>query len=269
MAAGYIWVVILLGVLCSPAASQNGNQYCNELVEAGQHGEELTAACDFALLLSERLPNFVCKELTKRFDNPTGKALLLEDTIEATVTHDHNGQQYTDIKINGRPSNIRMTQLPGTYSEGEFFGDLKAVFDPSSTVKFKFVKEISLRSTPALEYEFHVPRRKNQMWSIQLPNRIAFPGYKGKLWLAEGTGQVLRLEIQSVEIPPDFPMLSISVEANYADVILGDGTDFVLPTDLTSTVCKDSIERCSMNQTTFRDCHKFAAKSRIVPSDGN
>src|SRR5512135_2461559 len=72
MAAGYIWVVILLGVLCSPAASQNGNQYCNELVEAGQHGEELTAACDFALLLSERLPNFVCKELTKRFDNPTG-----------------------------------------------------------------------------------------------------------------------------------------------------------------------------------------------------
>ena len=258
-------VIALLGI---PAASQESNPYCQALVTGAEHGEELSRACDFALSLSTKLPNFICKANMKRFVNPSGNAHVLADTVTATITHDSSGQHEADVEVDGHAADANRVRISGAYSEREFAGDLKAVFNPRSLAQFSFVKQTTVRSAPGLEYHFRIAKDDNRAWSMMFADQVVFPGLKGKLWLSAGTGQVMRLEIESFDVPADFPMLRISAEIDYAVTRLGDGTDFVLPTDIRTTFCTDSIEHCFLNQTTFRNCQKFAAKSRIVTNEG-
>ena len=260
-------VVVLLLSLSAQSQETIGQSYCQSIAKSVNHGEELLRACEFVVSLPTKLPNVICEETTRRFEVPLGTALVLRDTISATVTHDKTGQQYSDLKVDGKPADVQMPELMGAWSVGEFAGDLRVVFDEPSAAEFKFVKEGALRSSKALIFDFKVSRANNRTWSLEAPTGSTFPGLKGKIWLNIENAQIMRLEIETADIPDEFPIKRLAKEINYADVKLGDGTNFVLPSDSVGTFCSYSIRRCSRNVLTFRNCHKFAAKARIVSGE--
>jgi len=258
------WVIVLS--ISFPVVSQEmaENPYCRAVANGNERGEELAKACEFVLELPQKLPNFICEETTKRFDTPEGNRLVLLETITANVTHDKSGQQYADVVINGQPFKGNIPDLIGAWSTGEFAGDLDVLFEPQLMTKFKFVKETMLRDTPVLLFEFKIARENNKTWSLVGTKRLVYPGLKGKLWLERTDSRIVRFEIETADVPDGVAMKKLSKKINYDDVLLGDGTKSVLPSDLEATYCKYSVERCAVNLVSFKNCRKFAAKARVV-----
>ncbi len=258
--------LLTLMLFSLPLASQEATEdpYCRAVANGNERGEELARACEFVWALPQKLPDVICEETTKRFDTPVGNTLVLMETISATVTHDKSGQQYADVSINGQPFKGSVADLIGAWSTGEFAGDLDVLFEPQSVTKFKFVKETTLREIPALLFEFKIARENNKTWSLVGGKRKVYPGLKGRLWLELTSSRILRLEVETADVPDGVAMKKLTKKINYDDLMLGDGTKFVLPVEVEATYCKYSVEKCAVNLVSFNDCHKFAAKARVV-----
>ena len=85
----------------------------------------------------------------------------------------------------------------------------------------------------------------------------------GRLWLEPTTGRILRIDIEDTDLG-DFALSSMKETIVYGDVKLGDGSSFVLPTGAEMYSCRRDNSVCAKNVTAYENCHKFAAKSRIV-----
>jgi hypothetical protein len=55
----------------------------------------------------------------------------------------------------------------------------------------------------------------------------------------------------------------VKMSVDYASQLLGDGTEFVLPTTSEDEKCMN-FGMCIRDRVSFENCHKFAAKAHIV-----
>jgi hypothetical protein len=75
----------------------------------------------------------------------------------------------------------------------------------------------------------------------------------------------MRIEKETADMPETFPITRVTTTIDYADVALGDGSDFVLPAKSEVETCSvDERNECAHNIVVFANWHKFGAKSRIV-----
>jgi hypothetical protein len=150
------------------------------------------------------------------------------------------------------------------WSVGEFGGDMEVIFEPQSLAEFQFVKPSSVRGVPAYVFAFRVLRKYNDTWSLNLGGRAINPGLRGKLLIARDNSAILRLEVEADELTANDLLRRFEKAIDYTDRELGDGSKFVLPTQSEANLCS-VLSHCSRSLTSFENCHKFAAKSRIVP----
>ena len=253
---------LLLGAICLSAQEPNQKPYCEAIGNGVEHGATLSQACEFVESLHYRLPNFICDQQTERYELNLGQ-LVLRDVITAQVTHDTSGERYSEVKLNHKPTDAKMSDLLGMWSVGEFGADLQVVFEPQSLAKFKFVRATSIHSTPVYVYEFRVAQENNTSWTLYVQKLGTRPGLTGKLSVRQQDGAVLQFDIAAADIAPQSYLQRFNKSISYEEVALGDGSRFVLPTASTSNLCPDG-NHCSRSLISFRHCHKFAAKSRIV-----
>ncbi len=94
--------------------------------------------------------------------------------------------------------------------------------------------------------------------------------YRGRCWLDAATGQVVRLELEAVGIPPDFPISQSSTVVEYGPVEIA-GKKCWLPvraeTRLATSSSRELPEherlRDSRNVIEFRDYRRFGADVKI------
>jgi len=92
-----------------------------------------------------------------------------------------------------------------------------------------------------------------------------FPAYHGRVWLNKSTFQLMRMERGTADIPHSFPISRATAVIDYADVSLGDGSDFVLPGKSEIETCeRGELSECAHNVVRFANWHKFRAKTRIL-----
>lgn len=252
-----------------PAGSEPGS-VCGRFLlrfswaNGAAHGDALESACGFVLSLRQKLPNIICDQTTTRYYAVTGKRVR-HDKITSHVRYENGRESYTDIKGSDGKFAEQMSDLEGSWSEGEFGSCLRGVIQPESKPRFTFEKRAKLRGKQALVFKFEVLRNNNATWYLQWQRSYkAWPGIKGELWIEEANFLLMRLDMRATDLDKSFPLDSASYLIDYANMRLGDDTEFVLPTGSMMKMCESHRPLCEVNELEFQNCHKFRAKSRIL-----
>jgi hypothetical protein len=234
----------------------------------------LTKVCAFALTFRHNLPDFICEVRNTSSNTPL---------MEGLVTYVNGDERYSNVRINGKPASadqIADLTKPHLSTRGEFGSDIVNLFTLPDAVEFKFWKQATLRGIPSVAYQFHLPADKNTFWTIYDGNRSVKPELRGELWIEQKTQRLLRLKIEPVHMPSEFHLVSGNTIIDYSEVRLEDAGTFLLPTSSETNASIRGHDVHLMvqslaelrNAVTFRNCHKFTAKARIVgdlPADSD
>jgi hypothetical protein len=150
-------------------------------------------------------------------------------------------------------------------SNGEFGLFLANLFKAPMVAKFKSAKDAYVGGSPVAIYEFDVPAAKS-FWHVRDgKGHVVNPGVRGQIWIDRGTGRLLKLKLQPVDLPPGLEVTWIRTSIDYASTSLGDAGVFVLPVRSETQVCGWwENTQCPKHVMTFHDCQKFAATTRIL-----
>jgi len=245
--------------------------YCSAIASLTGRSPALAELCRFALSLPRKMPNVICDLETKRHWLAFG--IAHRDVVTAAVSYEDGQEYYSNIKIDGNPANASSGALNSSWSMGELASILQMIFAPLSDAEFRFNKEVKLNSILALVFEFRVEQSSNELYysHAQYLNgwgMTFFPAYRGRVWLDKSNFHLMRVERETADMPPWFPITRATTTIDYADVPLGDGSDFVLPAKSEIEICsKEEWTECAHNVVRFKNWHKFRAKTRILSTE--
>jgi hypothetical protein len=189
------------------------------------------------------------------------------DTITGVVTVQRGREIYTNIRVNGSPANY----LPpgGSWSAGEFAGEIPMIFSPESAAVFSHPHVENLRNHAAVRYNFAVDQ-SHSTWNMAAANNGSWssnlnysPAYTGRIWIDKETGQAISIEMTAKELPRGFPVWSVESRTDYDFVKIGDGK-FLLPIGSQTTSCEPGGNVCLKNETEFKDFRKFESSSSLT-----
>jgi hypothetical protein len=209
---------------------------------------------------SEKLPNFICKEVMARYSQ-RGRDETPLDIVSAEIIYDNAKESYRNVKINDRPTDTSLEQIGGAWSTGEFATTLLGLFAPDTNARFRSAGASSIVGLNAQVYDFEV-RTQSSHWKVQAESQTMITAYGGSVWVDPSTARVLRIEMQARNIPPDFPMDSIESAVDYSFVSIG-GTSVLLPVHAESLGCPRGASHCSHNIIDFRNYHEFRVDVKI------
>jgi VWFA-related protein len=250
----------------------NMNSYCTRISKTSEHSAALANVCEFALSLNDKLPNVICdREMDRQWRSPVGELNGNRfDKVTAKVGYRNGMEYYGDLRVDGKPADPKSKPWIGaTWSSGEFATSLIEIFSPQSVTSFHFEKEGTLHSVATLEFQFDVGKRNNKSYYLSTKNIVGestiwYPAYHGRMWLDAANFRLLRLERETAYMPND-PIQQVKTVINYANIALGDGTDFVLPMNSEIITClpHSADDQCARNIAKFTNWHKFGARTRI------
>ncbi len=214
------------------------------------------------------LPNFICDQLTARFESKTLKPdWKLKDRVELELMYVNGREDYRNIRINGKALKKGSPEDTGTWSTGDFGTTLIDVLSPSTKAVFK--KRTSTDRIAGVDtaiYDYTV-ERENSHWEIRFAGSIK-PAYKGAIWIDPETARVLRIEMQARNIPKTYALDSVEMTVEYGWATIA-GVKHLLPADSQNLACFRDTFNCSKNEIQFRNYRKFGAESTISTTDSN
>ncbi len=262
---------------------------CAQIAGPGPRFAPLAQACQYALS-PERLPDFICEEeiqQSTRFPGYENWSYL--DVMTEQVSFEQGyGTQYAKVAIDGH----RIRQLADWHSASEqwkylshhylggladltqFGTDLRVVFTPQNHTSFEYKNEITVRNTPLVVFGFQIKKptgdtkTSNFMPGFTLgegEEGSPYTGRMGLLWIDKNTSSLRRIVSHSTEIDPKNPVEAEASSTDYGSVTIPELGEFLLPTAAEMLECLKSGS-CWRNIVTFKNCQKFAGKSRILPA---
>ena len=231
--------------------------------EAGARDEFIEKARDMAVNFSETLPAYTVKQFTTRFqsDNPRVNWQAL-DNVSADVVYDKGGESYKNILVNGKPPKGKVEDS-GSWSTGEFATVLRDIFSRASDADFRPSGNATIVNRSTRVYKF-VVEQPNSHWKIVAPGQFYFPAYKGTMWIDKETFRVIRIEMQTRNMPKDFSFDTVESTLDYDFIRLGSSNAYLLPVHAENLICVRHSSMCSKNIIDFRNYRKFGAESTII-----
>jgi hypothetical protein len=226
--------------------------------------------CAFAVGYQNQLPNFIVQQTT------TFESGAATTVMTAEVTFQRGLESYSRVTVNGHPAPVsKIATGPADEvqfsSTGEFGPALLDLFRVPGATQFKFKTNSTLQDQPVAIYEFHIPQKKNQFWTVRPGDgRIMRPEFNGELWLEPQTGKPLREVIEPVSLLVGAEIVSTKTVIDYAMTAIGDAGSFLLPSRSESTMCKQGVHEtanCTKNALVFHGYRKFGATTHILTSD--
>ena len=215
---------------------------------------------------SDKLPNFVCREVMNRMERAGRRAgWRTIDILETDLVYEDGKEDYRNIKINNRAVKKEMKQLEGSWSMGEFASTLLSIFVPASQTSFRFSRSSRAAGEPAVVYDFRI-EEPNSQWNVTAAGSSIKPAYKGAIWIHEKPARVLRIETEAFNLPPDFDLDTVEMTVDYGFVRIA-GEEYLLPVESETLACWRGTSHCSRNKIAFRNYRKFGAESTIVTTD--
>jgi hypothetical protein len=213
---------------------------------------------------SETLPNYVCQQFTARFVNTSHITSWTPiDVVSAEVVYEEGKESYRNLAINGKPIKKGMEELSGSWSTGEFGTLLRDLFSPATAADFRYRKESTIAGMSAALYDFTV-ERDHSHWRVQVASQSIFPAYKGSVWIEKKMGRVLRIEMQTRNMPVEFPLDKVETAADYEYVRIGGAQQFLLPVHSETLSCQRGTNTCSRNAIDFRNYKKYSGEASIT-----
>jgi hypothetical protein len=209
------------------------------------------------------LPNFFCRQLTTRYESDRPKdGWQAIDTISADLAYENGHESYTNIKVGNKPQKS-MEEAGGSWSTGEFASLVDDMFDPATAATFRKSGQDTISGRSATTFKFDVTREHSH-WRIIVAAQLYYPAFRGTIWIDRETSRVLRLEIESRNMPLLFPLAKVEEAVDYDFVRLATPQPFLLPTVSEVLSCQQGSSHCSRNRIEFRNYRKFGAESGIT-----
>ncbi|HUN90242.1 MAG TPA: hypothetical protein VMU28_15690 [Terriglobales bacterium] len=213
-----------------------------------------------AFQFAQKLPNFVCEEYMARY-RQQGSDKVLIDIVSAEVVYSNGKETYRNVKVNSRPTAKGMMELGGAWSTGEFASMLLDLFSTPTDAQFRLGGSSSISGYKAQVYDFRV-QRENSHWNVEAESQALRPAYEGSVWVDPATARVLRVEMQALKLPSDFPMATVETAVDYSSVRIGE-TSSLLPVHAETLGCERGSPDCSHNIIDFRNYHEFKVDFKI------
>lgn len=222
----------------------------------------LSEVREYATNYVRGLPDFICTQVTRRYVDPTGLEFWSQqDVITARLTYFEHREDYKVVLINNRPTDISYDNLAGATSTGEFGSMMRELFAPETQARFRWERWATLRGrrTHVFSYQVEQPRSR---WRISYQKTLEIvPAYRGLVYVDRDTLAVVRITLEAVGIPPDFPIQQASTVLDYDFVEIA-GRQYWLP--LRAVVRMREGKLLVRNEVEFRMYRKFAAEATIT-----
>ena len=216
-----------------------------------------------ATAFTDTLPDYVCQQQTARFQSTTHIVNWVPvDIVSAELVYEKGKERYRNLAINGKPAKAkRMEDIPGSTSTGEFATVLVDLFSPATAANFRYRHMSTSGGRSAYLYDFAVDREHSH-WAIHAPSQSVLPAYRGSVWIDKETARTLRIEMQAVHLPEEFPFDKIETATDYEFIRIADH-QFLLPVHSENLICERGTDVCAHNVIDFRNYHKFTGESTI------
>ncbi len=235
----------------------------------------LQAVRTSALAYTQKLPDFICTQITHRTTTGTGfinrglgeiasgvtpGAVVASDVIEERLTYFQQRENYVVVAENGRKvSGVPHTEMTGIVTAGEFGSELRDVFDPRVPAAFTWDRETNLRGRRVWVFAFRVPLSNGARVVSKGTGQVIVAAYQGHVFVDTGTKNVLRME-SKLNMPAGAPVQEVERVLDYEPVTIG-GMTSILPFHAEVRMRDDAY--AYMNTIDFKDYHRFAAESTI------
>jgi Domain of unknown function (DUF5666) len=220
-------------------------------------------ARDSAENFRETLPNYSVKQFTTRFQAQGGAKANFQpiDNVSTDVVYENGKESYKNILVNGKAPKGKLEE-GGSWSTGEFGTVLRDVFHPATNADFRPSGNATIVNRSARIYKF-VVEQENSHWRVSTAGQSYFPAYKGTVWIDKETSRVLRIEMQTRNVPKAFPLDTVESVVDY-DFVRISGTPFLLPVHSENLTCVRGTSTCMKNVIDFRNYRKFGSESTII-----
>jgi len=222
----------------------------------------LSDAAEFVISHEINLPNFICNQVTRRFDDISGRGTWrpLDIIVERLTYFDHK-EDYKVMEVNGRPSDLPHNQMRGASSSGEFGSVMKGIFAPDTDTMFTWQSWFTLRGRRMHVFAYSV-RKERSNYHIVLPQgSIDFvAAYHGLIFIDERKHFVHRITLHADGIPPSFQVQDVSLALDYEYTRIGEG-EYLLP--LTFELRSREGNTFVKNDVDYEEYRKFGADTNI------
>ncbi len=240
-------------------------------MSADQHNV-LEDARAYALQYVERLPDFICTQITHRdvgvrnFATGYGGAVLTSimhqssDTIQEQLTYSKGKESYKVLTLDGKkdPGADHAT-LAGAISWGEFGSMFAQIFDPASHTTFEWHRVEREQGRELWAFNYHVPKTSGAT-IIDKPTQSAIVvAYSGRIVIDPETKDIVEIS-SNLEIPATFPIHDVTRRIVYVEKDIG-GKKYCLP--LHAEMHMEEERKIFDNQIDFKDYHHFMSESTI------
>jgi hypothetical protein len=213
------------------------------------------------------LPNFFCRQVTTRYESDHPKeGWQALDVVTADVAYENGRESYKNIKVGNKATDKPMEEVGGSWSTGEFSSVLEDLFAPETGAVFRRSGQDSIHGRTTIVFKYDVTRERSH-WRIIAPSQLYYPAYRGSIWIDRETSRVVRLEMESRNMPLLFPFAKVESATDYDFVRLSSPQAFLLPADAEVLSCEQGSDRCTRNRIEFRNYRKFGAESDITFDD--
>lgn len=247
-----------------PTIYRREDEDTTPIVNRPREDDLIRRAADAAMDFTEALPAYVCTEVMTRYQSETAHVNWSPlDVVSTNVVYENGKEDYRDVTIDGRKVNKKIEEIGGSWSTGEFGTLLIDLFSPATAADFRSKGESRSSGIVAKLYDFTV-KRENSHWEIHMGSQGYQPAYKGSVWIDPQTARVLRIEMQAIGFPADFPTDHVESATDYQYTRLGDAKQYLLPVHSESLSCQRGTNYGSRNSIDFRNYHKYTGESNIT-----
>jgi len=254
-------VKVLCGQLCALACSVLASAQSdlpNDVLQLAQLKRNVKASL-------AALPNYTCLETIQRSrSRDAHHPFRLLDIVRVEVAVINNRELYSWPGANEfEDRDIADMIGTGMSSSGSFISEISNVLvNNVSTITWRGNEELGGRR--ATRWDYSIPYNLSD-WTLRFAGRRGKVSEAGSFWADAQTLELLRLETNANDIPPDLPIAAVNDSLDYSPMRVG-SRDLLLPQTAESLLTKWDGQQ-SRNVIEFSHCREFAAEARLTTDE--
>jgi hypothetical protein len=237
---------ILLGVIAVAQPPDPDDDTKKKIIEAARAK---------ALAYAKELPDFTCRQVSRRNEDPKGTSQWrVLETINEQLTFINHKEEYRTIAINGKKA-AGDNRPNGLMRSTEFADFLTWIFAPEAKADIAWSKWDALRGHRVHELGIRVVPANSKFTVNKGKGQQVTAGMFGLVDVDSESGSILRINFVATDIPANFAIQGVGYELDYEFAKLGDHY-FMLP--LKADLHSKEGKTLYWNEVEFHDYSKPA-----------